>query len=235
MFMFNEWDQEKGKPFGSGGRLAIGVVSALLALGPTQARGESSGEEGLKPELSAMGKRGEAVTRARELILDILQSENGCTGWFQEVNPDPAGIFQSLHYELENGPIYVSSMADGKGEPRYKHPWAARTTQEGGRNSVIRLNAHGPFFMGASPLLYLDTAGHFVGFGESRRLSVGSYSGNTAEAQITILLHELGHILGRLPNDDDSWDGRSSQNTAAVFGHCKQEIRIAERERARRR
>ncbi len=33
--------------------------------------------------------------------------------------------------------------------------------------------------------------------GGNRLLVVSSYAGNTPEAQITILLHELGHIIGR--------------------------------------
>jgi predicted HD phosphohydrolase len=64
---------------------------------------------------------------------------------------------------------------------------------------------------------------------------VGSYSGNTAEAQIAILLHELGHIVGRLPDDSDSWDGRSSQNTLEILSHCKPEIRAAARRKLTQR
>jgi hypothetical protein len=60
-----------------------------------------------------------------------------------------------------------------------------------------------------------------------RLLVISSYPGNTPEAQITILLHELGHIIGRLPEDDDSWDGRSSRNTSEVLRHCKTEIHEA--------
>ena len=63
--------------------------------------------------------------------------------------------------------------------------------------------------------------------GGNRLLVVSSYAGNTPEAQITILLHELGHIIGRLPADDDSWDGRSLRNTSEVSRHCKSETRAA--------
>jgi hypothetical protein len=51
----------------------------------------------------------------------------------------------------------------------------------------------------------------------NRMLTVSTYNGDTPEAQITILLHELGHIIGRLPEDDDSWDGRSARITYAIF------------------
>jgi predicted Zn-dependent protease len=58
-------------------------------------------------------------------------------------------------------------------------------------------------------------------------LTISTYNGDTPEAQITILLHELGHIIGRLPEDDESWDGRSLRNTAEVSRHCKIETRAA--------
>jgi len=69
--------------------------------------------------------------------------------------------------------------------------------------------------------------------GGNRLLVVSSYNGNTPEAQITILLHELGHIIGRLPEDDDSWDGRSFRNTSEVSRHCKSETRAAAHNRPR--
>jgi len=53
-------------------------------------------------------------------------------------------------------------------------------------------------------------------------LTISSYNGNTPEVQITILLHELGHIIGRLPEDD-----RSIRNTSEMSRHCKSETRAA--------
>jgi hypothetical protein len=31
------------------------------------------------------------------------------------------------------------------------------------------------------------------------------------------------YLIGRLPEDDDSWDGRSTRNTSEVSRHCKAE------------
>src|SRR5712671_4800530 len=67
----------------------------------------------------------------------------------------------------------------------------------------------------------------------NRMLTISSYNGDTPEAQITILLHELGHIIGRLPEDHDSWDGRSLRNTSEVSRHCKSETRAAAHYRPR--
>lgn len=41
--------------------------------------------------------------------------------------------------------------------------------------------------------------------------------------------HEFGHIIGRLPEDDDSWDEQSARNTAEVLRHCRSEIRSTAR------
>jgi hypothetical protein len=179
-------------------------------------------------ELSALGKPGDTVARAREQVIDILENGNACSAWFQEVAPDPAEVFRSLHFELEmKGSSYVYGMRDNERGQLFKHPWAARSMENGGLNSTILLNANGPFFNRTSRILQLDQRGTFAWPGGNRLLVVSSYNGNTPEAQITILLHELGHIIGRLPEDDDSWDGRSLRNTSEVSRHCKTETRAA--------
>jgi len=68
------------------------------------------------------------------------------------------------------------------------------------------LNANGPFFNRTSVVMQLDPRGMPARPDGNRLLTVSSYEGNTPEAQITILLHELGHIIGRLPEDGDSLD-----------------------------
>jgi len=179
-------------------------------------------------ELSALGKRGETIVRARKQVLDILQQGNACTAWFQQADPDAAEVFRSLHFELEMGePRYVYGMRDSERGQILKHPWGAKSIENGGPNSTILLNASGPFFKRTSIVMQLDPRGVLAWPDGNRPLTVSSYDGNTPEAQITILLHELGHITGRLPEDDDSWDGRSSRNTSEVLRHCKAEIRAA--------
>jgi hypothetical protein len=42
-------------------------------------------------ELSALGKLGDTIARAREQVIDILQNRNACAAWFQEADPDPPG------------------------------------------------------------------------------------------------------------------------------------------------
>jgi hypothetical protein len=194
----------------------------------SQSEGALSNEDGVASELLSLGKKGEAIARARGQVLRILQQDNSCTAWFQEVDPDASEVFRSLHFEVEeNGTSIVYGLRDQDHGLRFKHPWGARTIQYAGRNATIILNSNGAFFRRSSPILKPDLWGRTARPAGNLTLVISSYPGNTAKAQIAILLHELGHIIGRLPEDDDSWDGRSSQNTAEVVRHCKAETKAA--------
>jgi hypothetical protein len=209
--------------------IAAAVLSCVfVAPSPSYSERMPHHDDRVVLELSALGKRGETIVRAREQVLGILQQGNACTAWFQQAEPDPAEVFRSLHFELEMGePRYVYGMRDSERGQILKHPWAAKSIENGGPNSTILLNASGPFFNGTSVVMQLDPRGMLARPDGNRPLTVSSYDGNTPEAQITILLHELGHITGRLPEDDDSWDGRSSRNTSELLRHCKAETRAA--------
>jgi hypothetical protein len=99
-----------------------------------------------------------------------------------------------------------------------KHPYAAKALEN---SSFVLLNANGAFFVRAAPVLQQDNQGGFYRLSGSRDLRAGSYPGNTLAAQITILLHELGHIVGRLPDDSDELSGQSERNTAEVLHFCR--------------
>ena len=214
----------------SGVRAALCAVSMFsIAMAPQAARSQSATPDDVSTELTALGERGEVISRVREQTLGILDSDNSCSAWFREIAPDTADIFQSLHYEIEkDGPSYVQHMRNTDGTNLFKHPWTARTMENSGRDSAIALNPSGAFFRPNLPLVNVDgLGGHEWMTGDMHRLVIASYSGNTARAQITILLHELGHVVGRLPEDNDSWDGRSTRNTEEVLRHCKHEINAA--------
>jgi hypothetical protein len=110
----------------------------------------------------------------------------------------------------------------------FKHPWTARTMEHSGRDSTIALHPSGAFLRPNLPLVEVDFRGDREWkTGGVHRLIIASYSGNTARAQITILPHELGHLVGWLIEDDDSWNGRSTRNTEEVLRHCQHEINAA--------
>jgi hypothetical protein len=108
-------------------------------------------------ELSALGKPGDTIARAREQVIDILQHGNACSAWFQEADSDATEVFRSVHFELEmRGPSYVYGMRDNERGQLFKHPWAARSIENGGLNSTILLNANGPFFNRTLEIMQLD-------------------------------------------------------------------------------
>jgi hypothetical protein len=201
------------------------ILAVLTIPFPAYSDTRPPSDDPIPLELAAMGKRGEIIAKVREQTFAILESENACSAWFREADPQSAEVFSTLHYEIEQHELsYVFHRKDGSGGGSFKHPWVASTIQDGGRDSVIRLNAGGAFFNATSQIMDIDYRTTIQWPAGLRRIGVSSFWGKTDEAQITTLLHELGHVVGRLPRDDDSWDGRSSRNTEEVLRHCKHEI-----------
>jgi hypothetical protein len=163
-------------------------------------------------------------------VIEILQSKNSCSAWFQEVDPNAASTFGSLKFVIEtNGPQAVLGLWSHSGEMLLKHPYAARAMENAGGNSIVLLNAKGAFFVRAAVVLQQeDMSGLFHPAGW-RYLRVGSYRGDTLAAQITALLHELGHVVGRLPDDSDELSGQSERNTAEVLRFCRAQVKAASR------
>ena len=179
----------------------------------------------IRAQLLTKGKPGLAVARARSGVIEILQSNNSCSAWFQGVDPNAASTFASLKFIIEtNGPKEVLGLRSGSGEMLLKHPYAAKALEN---SSVVVLNANGAFFVRAAPVFRQDNQGGFYRLSGSRELRAGSYRGNTRAAQMTILLHELGHVVGLLPNDSDELSGQSERNTAEVLRFCQKQIKAA--------
>ena len=218
---------------------AVGIAGILaIAVYPARAWSEElpRGDDRISAELASMGTRGTTIARARERTMIILRADSGCAEWFEDSTPDAADVFESLHYQLVEGTAESASTVHlrvGLNAELWKNPWAAMSFENGGKNSTIRLNTHGGFFKGVSPVIGMDPQRWLQPGSAHRVLRVASYSGDTLQAQVTTLLHELGHIIGRIPEDSDSWDGRSGENTTEVLRHCKDEIRMIAKNRKR--
>jgi hypothetical protein len=183
-----------------------------------------------RTELAATGKPALAIAVARDKVSEILQSENSCSAWFKSVDHNAAATFASLKFVIDaKGPRYVVGWRNDAGEAFFKHPYSASTLEGAGANSVITLNANGPFFVRSGVVMWQERAGNFRHAIGSRVLQVGSYSGNTVAAQITTLLHEFGHVVGRIPDDSDELSGQSGRNTEEVIRHCHVQIKAAAR------
>jgi hypothetical protein len=184
----------------------------------------------IRAQLFTMGKPGLTVALARGHVIEILQSKNSCSAWFQEVDPDAASTFASLKFIIEtNGPQVVLGLRSHSGELLLKHPYAARVLENAGGNSIVVLNVKGAFFARTAVVLQQENMGGSFRPSGWRYLLVDSYRGDTLAAQITILLHELGHVVGRLPDDSDELSGQSGRNTAEVLRFCRAQIKAAPR------
>lgn len=208
--------------------LALAAIALFgILLGPRPASSQASPiANGGAVKQRKSTKSEVQLQHARARALSILREENGCSVWFREVDPDAAAVFESLKIEIaRKNQEYVLRMTGARGEHSYKHPWGARSNQLAGRSSLVELNPGGPFFVMSLPVVESEAGRsfHYTG-GEYRRLTVGGFPGDSPEAQITILLHELAHVIGRIPEDDDSWDGRSVRNTEEVLRNCRGEI-----------
>src|SRR5215472_2716793 len=175
-------------------KLAGFGVFVCAALIPNVSLAQNIANDPIRAQLLAMGKPGLTVTLARDHVIEILQDKNSCSAWFQEVDPNAASTFASLRFIIEtDGPKDVLGLRSRSGEMLLKHPYAAWALENG---SFVDLNANGAFFIRSAPVLQQENQGGFFRPSGVRYLLVGSYRGNTRAAQITILLHELGHVVG---------------------------------------
>jgi hypothetical protein len=174
-----------------------------------------------------LGSRGLLIQQARQSVLDVLANDNPCSDWFREADPNVAAIFESLDFSLDDGPKDVVLFKSTSGELFFKHPYSAAVPQNGGHDATILLNANGPFFTSVADIRRRDFVRGVARFGGRHELRVGSYVGNTLAARITTLLHELGHVIGRLPADSDELSSLSEQNTERVVHACHAQIKAS--------
>lgn len=182
-------------------------------------------EDTVPAKLSAFGKAGLKIARARKEVLDILRSQNACAEWFQTKEPSPAATFQSLSFFLDrHGPPDIFESTRERSIVVRRQPYVARTTQDGGAHTAITINANGAFYKPQGQVLKIGREAGPVQSEGTRLLTVGSYMGDTLPAQMVTLLHEFGHVIDLLPEDADNLDGKSVKNTDEVLRHCRSEV-----------
>src|SRR5271157_1719739 len=174
-------------------------------------------EDTVPAELSALGKPGQKIARAREEVLDILRSQNVCAEWFRSKGERPAATFQSLSFLLDlHGQQDIFKSVREESLFVVRQPYVAQATQDGGAHTTITINANGAFYRPQGQVLKLGPEGGPLQIEGTRILTVGIYTGDTLPAQMVTLLHELGHIINLLPEDADDLDGKSLRNTSEV-------------------
>jgi hypothetical protein len=172
-----------------------------------------------------MGKTGQKILRARQRVLEILQTENACSGWFREKDSNPAATFQTLRFELDRGGQEIVQESKGVGGTRiFRDPYVARVIQADGSYATITINPKGAFFSAIAIVVEEQSDGGPRSLRGVRVLGVGPYAGETLRAQVLALLHEFGHLVDLLPTDKGDQDGKSVRNTGEVLRFCRAEI-----------
>lgn len=176
-------------------------------------------------QLDAMGKAGQKITRAREKVLEILETENACRTWFQEKDTNPAATFRTLGFQLDrHGDDSVLESRDKGPMNVFRNPYVAKVIQGDGPYGMITLNTKGAFFSPLARVIEVRKEGGPPSLRGTRLLHVGPYDGDTLPAQVITLLHEFGHVLDLLPADQDNVDGKSVENTNEVLRLCSAEV-----------
>jgi hypothetical protein len=176
-------------------------------------------------QLDAMGKTGQKISRAREKVLEILETEGACRAWFQEKDSNPAATFRTLSFQLDrHGDDFVLESRDRGPMNIFRNPYVAKVIQGDGPYGLITLNTKGAFFSPQARVLEVRREGGPPSLRGTRFLHVGPYDGDTLPAQVITLLHEFGHVLDLLPADQDNVDGKSVGNTSEVLRLCSVEV-----------
>jgi hypothetical protein len=181
--------------------------------------------DAIPAQLSALGKLGAKIARAREEVLDILRSENACSEWFATKDRAPAETFRSLNFLLDSqGPQDITASMVDPTLLLMHQPYVASATQDGGAYTAITINVYGAFYRSQGQIRKTASEGGPAQLEGTGVLRVGAYTGDTLAAQVVTLLHEFGHIVDLLPEDADNLDGKSVRNTDEVLRHCRVEI-----------
>ena len=185
----------------------------------------SASRDLVRDDLNTMGKRGQIVLRARDKVLEILQTENACSAWYRSKDPDPAATFRTVTFALDrDGDVYVHATPESSGMELIRNPYVASVLQDGGANSTITLNVNSAFFFPMGTVVDDRLEGGPVILHGTRPIKVGPYSGGSFRAQVLALLHEFGHVIDLLPMDRGDYEGRSQQNTADVLRACRAQV-----------
>lgn len=183
----------------------------------------------VRNDLNTMGKQGQAILRAREKVLEILETENACTRWYRTKDADPEAVFVSLTFSVDrSGDGFVREIPAAEGLEMIRNPYVASVAQDGGRDSTVTINANGAFFFPAANMVEDRFKGGPIEFRGAHMLQVGPYVGGSFRAQVLVLLHEFGHVIDLLPEDGDDRDGKSRKNTLDVLRACRAEVESKE-------
>lgn len=208
------------------------IVPSMIAPSVSPCNPSSPAQAGCNPPrdlvqeyLESIGKPGRKILRARERVLEILETENACSAWFRKKDPNPADTFRTLSYVVDRrGEEFILESKAPDNVTIFRNPYVAKVFQGDGRYATITINAKGAFFSPIANVVEVSREGGPVSDRRPRVTDVGPYAGDTMHAQVLVLLHEFGHVLDLLPADENNVDGKSVHNTNEVLRFCRSEV-----------
>jgi hypothetical protein len=204
--------------------LNVPTVNPCKASSPAQT-GCNAPRDLVQEELGSLGKPGQKILRARERVLEILQTENACSAWFREKDSNPAATFRTLSFTVDRkGEDFVLESRNPGDLNIFRNPYVARVFQGDGSYATITINLRGAFFSPQARAVEVQKEGGPWSLHGTRVLGVGPYAGDSMHAQILALLHEFGHLVDLLPTDEGDQDGKSVRNTNEVLRFCRAEV-----------
>jgi hypothetical protein len=157
------------------------------------------------------------LTPLDEAYLDafsILKEDNTCSAFYG--GPPAIEVLNQLKRQLKvthlNGTVTVRMTGKEMNLTSLPYSLSYRLFDK------AELNVNGPFYRGNDFNSQLSMP------------NIGGFLPNTRQARVTILLHELGHLIKRadkqwlLPNDGGN-DYLSQENTTRVIALCGEQIR----------
>ena len=190
----------------------------------------SASSDVVRDDLNTMGKRGQSILRARDKVLEILQTENACSDWYRSKDANPAATFRTLTFALDrDSDVYARMTLEAGGIQLIRNPYVARVLQAGGASSTVTINVNSAFFFSMANVADARFEGGPVILHGARPIQVGPYSGGSFHAQVLALLHEFGHVIDLLPVDHDDYEGKSRQNTEEVLHACRAQVESKEK------
>jgi len=204
--------------------LSVPTVNPCKPSSPSQT-GCNAPRDLVQEELASMGKPGQKILRARERVLEILQTENACSAWFRGKDSNPAATFRTLSFTVDRkGEDFVLESRNPGNLKIFRNPYVARVFQGDGSYATITINLRGAFFSPMARAVEVQKEGGPSSLLGTRVLGVGPYAGDSMHAQILALLHEFGHLVDLLPTDEGDQDGKSVRNTSEVLRFCRAEV-----------
>lgn len=206
------------------------VDSCAQSLGAARtSAGCTPARDYVRDDLNTMGKRGQSILRARDKVLEILETENACSDWYRTKDPNPAATFRTLSFVLDrDGDAYIRMAPESGGVQLVRNPYVASVLQAEGAGATVTINVNGAFFYPVGNVVDDGLEGGPARFRGVRAIQVGPYSGGSFHAQVLALLHEFGHVIDLLPMDRDDYEGKSQENTAHVVHACRAQVESKE-------